>query len=191
VAEAWCPRAASSSLRFSCARQFLRKSGLKIKIAVLGLSPEDEAVSSSGSKALWDKGCLGASEDGRRVSPAALGRDELRRSRAGLGFADFMGRGARKVILAVTERESCDTMRVVKENSICLKCGESFECGFALGKSECWCQELDGRLAARIGNGESCLCPRCLKREIQESKGNRPETTKKAGRVKKMVRRVS
>jgi Family of unknown function (DUF5522)/Cysteine-rich CWC len=47
----------------------------------------------------------------------------------------------------------------------CSNCGESFTCGPAAGKGNCWCEELP-HVSLVAGADQDCLCPECLSEAI-------------------------
>ncbi len=50
----------------------------------------------------------------------------------------------------------------------CPLCGARFRCGMASGQEVCWCMELPVACGLPETEGR-CLCPDCLRRQINES----------------------
>lgn len=46
----------------------------------------------------------------------------------------------------------------------CSRCGAVFQCGVVAGSEHCWCHDLPHIEFAK--EPASCLCPACLKQEI-------------------------
>ena len=51
----------------------------------------------------------------------------------------------------------------------CVACGETFGCGNVEGKTSCWCADLPTVMPV---TDEGCLCPKCLKTEIERRVGD-------------------
>ena len=53
----------------------------------------------------------------------------------------------------------------------CARCEQTFECGIEQGRSTCWCYELPHILP--VCEEAKCLCPDCLKKEIEAFKNQK------------------
>lgn len=51
----------------------------------------------------------------------------------------------------------------------CGRCGETFGCGGAEGKTSCWCAELPAIMPM---GADDCLCPKCLRAEVGRRVGD-------------------
>jgi hypothetical protein len=47
----------------------------------------------------------------------------------------------------------------------CPRCGAVFQCGVLAGKDHCWCHDLPPIDVSKVLT--SCLCPTCLKQEME------------------------
>lgn len=53
---------------------------------------------------------------------------------------------------------------------ICQLCGNEFECGAENKAAKCWCFDLPHvRPLPVLENNQNCLCPNCLKHNIEQS----------------------
>lgn len=55
----------------------------------------------------------------------------------------------------------------------CVRCGARFGCGMKEGKGACWCAELPPVLPVPPEGGGACLCPDCLRAEVEKAKATR------------------
>jgi hypothetical protein len=51
-------------------------------------------------------------------------------------------------------------------DNACPRCGQKFTCGLAAAQERCWCFDLPHVIPMTDANREGCLCPACLKAEI-------------------------
>ena len=61
-------------------------------------------------------------------------------------------------------------MEVVSDgspNTRCERCGTEFHCGMTAGEPKCWCADLPRIMPLTTAKTAACLCPDCLKREIE------------------------
>ncbi len=50
----------------------------------------------------------------------------------------------------------------------CPRCGTVFTCGLAAHEESCWCFDLPRVITRARSSREGCLCPNCLKQQIEE-----------------------